>query len=67
MAKQNFRWTHQLTGYHWFVFIVASAAWFFDCLDQRLFTLARIPAMEALVPQSDTPGVGAMYPPWPKA
>jgi MFS family permease len=41
-------WWRGLTGYHWFVFIIASAAWFFDCLDQRLFSLARIPAVEAL-------------------
>lgn len=43
-------WWRQLTGYHWFVFIVASAAWFFDCLDQRLFSLARIPALTSLMP-----------------
>ncbi|TWT74647.1 putative sialic acid transporter [Posidoniimonas polymericola] len=41
-------WYRQLTGYHWFVFIVASAAWTFDCLDQRLFSLARVPAIDAL-------------------
>lgn len=44
-------WWRQLTGYHWFVFIVASAAWFFDCLDQRLFSLARIPALASLMGQ----------------
>lgn len=42
-------WWRGLTGYHWFVFIVASAAWFFDCLDQRLFSLARIPALNSLM------------------
>jgi MFS family permease len=41
-------WWRQLTGYHWFVFLVASSAWLFDCLDQRLFSLARIPALGAL-------------------
>jgi MFS family permease len=41
-------WWRQLTGYHWFVFLVASCAWLFDCLDQRLFSLARIPALNAL-------------------
>jgi MFS family permease len=41
-------WWRDLTPYHWFVFMIASAAWFFDCLDQRLFSLARIPAIEAL-------------------
>lgn len=49
-------WWRGLTGYHWFVFIVASAAWFFDCLDQRLFSLARIPALNALM-QGQEPGV----------
>ncbi len=34
---------------------MASAAWFFDCLDQRLFSLARIPALVSLMhlPASD--------------
>jgi MFS family permease len=41
-------WWRLLTGYHWFVFCVASGAWLFDCLDQRLFSLARIPALTAL-------------------
>ncbi|MCA9240494.1 MAG: MFS transporter, partial [Planctomycetales bacterium] len=27
------------------------AAWTFDCLDQRLFSLARVPALETLIPQ----------------
>src|SRR5262245_48619233 len=48
MEKTRPRWTDGLTSYHWFVFLIASAAWFFDCLDQRLFSLARIPAIEAL-------------------
>ncbi len=42
-------WWRQLTPYHWFVFSVASAAWFFDCLDPRLFSLARIPALGSLM------------------
>ncbi len=42
-------WYKQLTGYHWFVLLVASAAWFFDCLDQRLFSLARVPALHSLM------------------
>jgi MFS family permease len=48
-------WWRQLTGYHWFVFLVASSAWLFDCLDQRLFSLARIPALNALKTASATP------------
>src|SRR5215207_9191015 len=42
-------WWRQLSGYHWFVFLVASGAWLFDCLDQRLFSLARIPALATLM------------------
>jgi MFS family permease len=42
------RWYTHLTPYHWFVFIIASAAWFFDCLDQRLFSLARVDALTDL-------------------
>lgn len=41
-------WWRLLSGYHWFVFLVASAAWFFDCLDQRIFSLARQPALDYL-------------------
>lgn len=55
MSPPSAPWWRQLTGYHWFVFLVASAAWFFDCLDQRLFSLARIPALASLMdlPASD--------------
>jgi MFS family permease len=42
-------WWRLLEPYHWFVLLVASGAWFFDCLDQRLFSLARIPALMALM------------------
>lgn len=42
-------WWRQMNGYHWFVLLVASAAWFFDCLDQRLFSLARNPALGSLM------------------
>lgn len=44
-------WYKDLTPYHWFVFIVASLAWLFDCLDQQLFLLARGSAMKALLPE----------------
>ncbi len=43
-------WYRDLTPYHWFVFMVASLAWLFDCLDQQLFILARGKAMETLLP-----------------
>jgi MFS family permease len=44
-------WWKHLSRYHWFVFIVASLAWLFDCLDQQLFILARANAMRALHPE----------------
>ncbi len=42
-------WWKQLTKYHWFIFIVASLAWLFDCLDQQLFILARGNAIQTLL------------------
>ncbi|MDB6020849.1 MAG: Major facilitator superfamily transport protein, partial [Pedosphaera sp.] len=38
-----------LTGYHWLVFLIAAAGWLFDCMGQRIFTLAREPAMRELL------------------
>lgn len=43
------RWWREVTRYQWFVFAVASAAWLLDNLDQRLFSLARIPALSSLM------------------
>lgn len=43
-------WYRELTGYHWWVLIVASLGWLFDTMDQRIFVLVRQPAMEALLP-----------------
>jgi MFS family permease len=42
-------WWQQLNRNHWFVFMVASLAWLFDCLDQQLFLLARNGAMKSLL------------------
>ncbi|HVZ66555.1 MAG TPA: MFS transporter [Lacunisphaera sp.] len=42
-------WWRSFTREQWFVFLVCTFAWFFDCLDQQFFNLARDPAMEALV------------------
>lgn len=48
-------WYRGLNRYHWFVFIIASLAWMFDCLDQQLFILARPAAMKALLPADTDP------------
>lgn len=42
-------WWKSLDRYHWFVFVVAALGWLFDCLDQQLFNLARVPAMRELL------------------
>jgi MFS family permease len=42
-------WWRTVTGYQWFVFAIVSAAWLFDTMDQRLFSLARIPALASLM------------------
>ena len=42
-------WYAELTRYHWFVLIVCTLGWLFDCGDQQLFALARKPAMEELL------------------
>jgi MFS family permease len=38
-----------VTGYHWLVVVIASAGWLFDCMDQRLFILARESALTELL------------------
>ncbi len=38
-----------LNRYHWQVFVIASLAWLFDCLDQQVFNLSRDGAVEDLV------------------
>ncbi len=58
MTSEQRAWYRELTPYHWFVFVVASAAWFFDCLDQRLFSLARNDAVKALAAGADDQALG---------
>lgn len=38
-----------MNGYQRLIFVIASLAWLFDCLDQQLFNLARNPAMKSLL------------------
>ncbi len=38
-----------VTAYHWLVVLIASCGWLFDCMDQRLFVLAREPALKELL------------------
>lgn len=57
-------WWKLLNRYHWFVLLVASAAWFFDCLDQRLFSLARNPALASLMHGGDVQNYGKVVTAW---
>src|SRR5438105_6522289 len=50
-------WWRSLNRYHWFVFLVATLAWLFDCLDQQLFILARNSAITALSPPGLDPAL----------
>jgi MFS family permease len=43
-------WHKSLSGYHWWVLIVATLGWMFDTMDQRIFVLSRGPAMKDLLP-----------------
>jgi MFS family permease len=43
-------WWRELNAYHWRVLIVATLGWLFDSMDQRLFVLARTPALRELLP-----------------
>lgn len=48
-------WWKLLNRYHWFVLTVAALGWLFDCLDQQLFNLARVPAMKELLALPGSP------------
>jgi MFS family permease len=44
-----------VTWYHWAVVIIASCGWLFDCMDQRIFALARQSAMKSLLAPGTDP------------
>jgi MFS family permease len=46
-----------VTAYHWLVLIIAAAGWMFDCMGQRIFVLAREPAMRDLLGNGVTDAV----------
>lgn len=54
-------WWRVLNREHWFVFAVASLAWFFDCLDSQFFNLARDAAMDDLLGDKSLATVYAPY------
>ncbi len=54
-------WWRDFTPHHWFVFVVASLAWLFDCLDAQFFNLARDGAMEHLLADPSRATIYAPY------
>ena len=38
-----------ITPYHWLVVLLAAGGWLFDCMGQRIFVLAREPALKELL------------------
>jgi MFS family permease len=52
-------WWREVTSYQWLVLALAGGAWLFDNLDQRLFSLARIPALTNLMAGASAPEVQA--------
>lgn len=48
-----------VTFYHWLVVIIASCGWLFDCMDQRLFVLARESALKELL-QNDAAALATL-------
>jgi len=49
MTQQPSRVLQDVTPYHWLVVIIASCGWLFDCMDQRIFVLARESALRELL------------------
>ena len=43
-----------VTPYHWLVVIIAAGGWLFDCMGQRIFVLARQPALRELLGAATT-------------
>ncbi len=48
-------WYKELNSYHWWILTVACLGWLFDTMDQRIFILARGPAMTDLLPKGTSP------------
>jgi hypothetical protein len=43
----------EMTGYHWWVVLVATLGWFFDSIEQRLFVVARHSGLRDLLASGD--------------
>lgn len=58
-SEPNLPWYRELNRYHWFVLIVCTLGWLFDCLDQQLFNISRAQAMRDLIPPDGNPDTWA--------
>jgi len=50
----------KMTAYHWWVLIIGSMAWLFDCMDQRIFILSRQPALKTVMVGADPLDISKM-------
>jgi len=66
-ASKPLRWYQGLQPYHWWVFCVCALAWLFDCTDQRIFMLARSPALSQLLGLPQTNPLVTDYATWATA
>ncbi len=58
MSSERYPWYRELSGYQWWILIIATLGWLFDTMDQRIFVLARSRALaEVLGPQSSPESV----------
>jgi MFS family permease len=62
LAKQGI--FEGVTAYHWLVVLIASAGWLFDCMDQRIFALAREPALKELLGSGGTDAIVKNWGSW---
>ena len=56
VSGTSYRWTRDLSRYHWFVLIICTLGWMFDTMDQHLFNLARVPAIRTLTAEATLAG-----------
>src|SRR5205814_6968960 len=54
-------WYRDMTRYHVWVLAIACLSWLFDTMDQRIFILARGPAMSSLLPAGTPPADVTFY------
>lgn len=52
-------WWREMSRYQWWVLVVATLGWLFDSMDQRLFVLARTPALRELLSGASEEMIGS--------